>query len=63
MKVLSIAQSQILLIAFPPMIICPLDSGPVLTDHFLPSLMFLSFIWSKGAFLEVLELIGDEADR
>lgn len=63
MKVLSIAQSLILLIAFPPMIICPLDSSLVLTDHFLPSLMFLSFIWFKGVFLEVLKLIGDKADH
>ena len=63
MKVLSIGHSLTLLIAFSPMIICPLDSSLVLTHNFPPSLMLLPLIWFKGGFLEVLKLIGDNADH
>lgn len=45
------------------MIICPLDSSPVLKDDFLPSLMFLPLTWFKGLFLEVLKLIGNKAEH
>lgn len=55
--VLSIAHRLILLIAFFPMIICPLSSSLLLKDHFLPSLMLWPFLWLTVLFLDVFEFI------